>query len=66
VFPVFVSVSYNTQDIVHITVATVLGARMTWNMAYEHVKVTHIIFYTSESPPFISCTILTVFASDEV
>jgi len=61
IFLVFTPVSYNTEDIVHITVVTVLGVRVTHNMAYEqvrvthnmayeHVKITHIVFYTHEGP----------------
>jgi len=50
IFLVFTPVSYNTEDIVHITVVTVLGVRVTHNMAYEHLKITHIVFYTHEDP----------------
>lgn len=50
IFLVFTPVSYNTEDIVHITVVTVLGGRVTHNMAYEHLKITHIVFNTHEGP----------------
>jgi hypothetical protein len=50
IFLVFTTVSYNTEDIVHITVVTVLGVRVTHNMAYEHLKITHIVSYTHVGP----------------
>lgn len=50
IFLVFTPVSYNTEDIAHITVVTVLGVRVTRNMAYEHLKITHIVFYIHEGP----------------
>jgi len=50
IFLVFTPVAYNTEDIVHITVVTVLGVRVTHNMAYEHLKITHIVLYTHEGP----------------
>jgi len=50
IFLVFTPVAYNTEDIVHITVVTVLGVRVPHNMAYEHLKITHIVLYTHESP----------------
>jgi hypothetical protein len=50
IFLVFTSLLLNTEDIVHITVATVLGVRVTHNMAYEHLKITHIVFHTREHP----------------
>jgi hypothetical protein len=50
IFPVFTPVFYNTEDTVHITVATVLGVRVTHNIAYEHSKITHRIFHTCKSP----------------
>jgi hypothetical protein len=43
IFLVFTHVSYNTEDTVHITVATVLGVRVTHNMAYEHLKMTYTV-----------------------
>lgn len=50
IFLVFTPVSHNTEDIVHITVVTVLGVRVTHNVAYEHLKITHIVFYIHEGP----------------
>jgi hypothetical protein len=50
IFLVFTPVSYNTEDIVHITVFTVLGVRVTHNEAYEHLKITRIVLYIHKGP----------------
>ena len=57
IFLVFTPAAYNTEDVVHITVVTVLGVRVTHNMAYEHLKITHIVLYTHKGP-FLSLGII--------
>jgi len=50
IFLLFTPVSYNTEDIVHITVFTVLGVRVTHNVVYEHLRITRIVLYIHEDP----------------